>query len=392
MSAEETELSFVRCARCRSLVPAIATRCRMCGYVFAEAGKNPTNENTADDQSRVRQRTVSVEADDIPATSAEKPVEQSAPAREPVAGRQAGVRESWSIENDQENEEGQGRDMSLVRKAWEASQPPVQQETEYGGTREVREADDEWDDGADEEFDSDEGGEEDEQGDNSMSSAGPSVEGIGEDTPSRKRRRRRRRKRKGQSPMQVNQGHASQGQAPTQFGNQEQLAPRTQQPLQTHQPVNRISEPRRETMSSQPQATHHVHQPVQTQQSAPAQHSRQPNAENAQLVGWFVDFSRRGNGVAHEIRAGQFFVARTRLRPTDLVLEHDSVSVPQCLIQANDGRGLIVQDLMSERGTFVRRNGENSYVQCFEPVVVTHGDWVRFGSYELLVCTIPTKS
>ena len=31
MATDSTELTFVRCPSCRSLVPAVSTRCRMCG-------------------------------------------------------------------------------------------------------------------------------------------------------------------------------------------------------------------------------------------------------------------------------------------------------------------------------------------------------------------------
>ena len=31
MAIDSTELTFVRCPSCRSLVPAVSTRCRMCG-------------------------------------------------------------------------------------------------------------------------------------------------------------------------------------------------------------------------------------------------------------------------------------------------------------------------------------------------------------------------
>src|SRR5690349_6204862 len=68
MTTEETELTFVRCPNCRSLIPAIATRCRMCGAQFE---KKPDGDAPAADpsagkgQSRVRQRTISATPDEV---------------------------------------------------------------------------------------------------------------------------------------------------------------------------------------------------------------------------------------------------------------------------------------------------------------------------------------
>jgi hypothetical protein len=53
------------------------------------------------------------------------------------------------------------------------------------------------------------------------------------------------------------------------------------------------------------------------------------------------------------------------------------------------GDGVKVLDLMSERGTYVKRRGTNAYVRHAEQVTLAHGDWVRFGSFEVLVCLIP---
>lgn len=42
MSTDSTELTFVRCPSCRSLVPAVSTRCRMCGSAIDAQGKEAT--------------------------------------------------------------------------------------------------------------------------------------------------------------------------------------------------------------------------------------------------------------------------------------------------------------------------------------------------------------
>ena len=75
MTTEETELTFVRCPNCRSLIPAIATRCRMCGTQFDKKAEGATEGGAAapaaadsfggQKQSRVRQRTISATPDEV---------------------------------------------------------------------------------------------------------------------------------------------------------------------------------------------------------------------------------------------------------------------------------------------------------------------------------------
>lgn len=57
MSTDSTELTFVRCSSCRSLVPAVSTRCRMCGASLDAASDESAEQD--DKSSRVRQRTMS---------------------------------------------------------------------------------------------------------------------------------------------------------------------------------------------------------------------------------------------------------------------------------------------------------------------------------------------
>ena len=57
MSADSTELTFVRCPSCRSLVPAVSTRCRMCGATIDAQGKETPPEESAAPR-RARQHTI----------------------------------------------------------------------------------------------------------------------------------------------------------------------------------------------------------------------------------------------------------------------------------------------------------------------------------------------
>ena len=48
-----------------------------------------------------------------------------------------------------------------------------------------------------------------------------------------------------------------------------------------------------------------------------------------------------------------------------------------------------MQDLLSERGVFVRRKGADTYQKEEGIVEIENGDWLRFGDVEYLVSLIP---
>ena len=79
----------------------------------------------------------------------------------------------------------------------------------------------------------------------------------------------------------------------------------------------------------------------------------------------------------------------TSIRSTDLILEDQSISTPHALMSITEN-GLQLQDLMSERGTFVRCQGQAQYTREEGVVELQHGDWVRFGDVEFLITVVPT--
>lgn len=81
MATDSTELTFVRCPSCRSLVPAVSTRCRMCGATLDAAAK--AEESEASQPRRVRQRTMSQPNSEL--SSAAQNVRVEVPAEQPGA-------------------------------------------------------------------------------------------------------------------------------------------------------------------------------------------------------------------------------------------------------------------------------------------------------------------
>jgi hypothetical protein len=117
--------------------------------------------------------------------------------------------------------------------------------------------------------------------------------------------------------------------------------------------------------------------------SGPRLHKMKPG----RLFGWLVSFESP-DGRAIELRSGRFFVTGTSIRGSDLILEDQSISTPHALMSITE-KGFLLQDLMSERGTFVRSKGEAQYRREEGIIDVQHGDWIRFGDVEFLVTIVP---
>ena len=58
------------------------------------------------------------------------------------------------------------------------------------------------------------------------------------------------------------------------------------------------------------------------------------------------------------------------------------------MVNVNAEHGLRIQDLMSDRGVLRRSRDADSYQREEEVVEGEHGDWIRIGDVEFLVCLI----
>ncbi len=114
-----------------------------------------------------------------------------------------------------------------------------------------------------------------------------------------------------------------------------------------------------------------------------------PTTISKQLLGWLVSFKKDESGNAVELREGRFFITSSRVRDTDMVIPDAAISIPHCLLKVNAGSGVQIQDLMSENGTFIKLVGQREFEKVTVPTNINHGDWVRFGEYDVLVCLVP---
>ncbi len=404
MTAEEAELTFIRCPSCRSLIPAIATRCRMCGHQFEKGGSatnapaagGASSDETQPAKSRVRQRTASTSPSEVEALRAQQASMGALDEPDPVLSKSPSWQQFVSDQSPLEDEEIDAENTNdLDSGSSDAA------ETSSGQSS--------WDDhdeaGDDDDFEGE--GEAEGEGDAFGSSAEGGRQG--------KRRRRRRRKRKGNGLLQgeagsstpasgdksesettfsspgkagasdwnLSEGHGFQSPSfPTEAPLEQSWEPEgKEEPVVSVKPVaSAESSAKRESMKRDEQAW--------TGSSLVAE---QRVSGDGMLIGWLVSFREDNKGRAVEIRSGRCFIGRGQLRNTDVVFSHESISTPHGMLVASEGEGFSFQDLMSERGTYVLRSGGkgNDWSQVLNSTVLNHGDRVRFGDYEVVVVLLP---
>lgn len=114
----------------------------------------------------------------------------------------------------------------------------------------------------------------------------------------------------------------------------------------------------------------------------------QPTKKQGRLVGWFVHYSESGYPEPVELYSGKYLITGSKLREGDMVIADPSLSSPHAMIHASQSQ-FFVLDMMSDNGTAVRRVGDSDYVMVEQKTELNHGDRIRFGEYELVICLIP---
>jgi len=398
----------------------------MCGHYFEAEGSDAMGDSDPmKKKSRVRQRTISVEREDTGDFSESHAREEvSSRSEEPADSREVkrhheppaprfDETDLWpdeDVEHDKDlepeffDEPEAAEEVYAVESAPAmddesaldlSERPPVlnAQAPVYGGERKAEpfQPEDKWRSAGpaapafdevvpeDEDEEDDYIAEEDDEAVDIADSPGAAL--AGEIRPPTKKKRRRRRKRR----------HPGLADASPALSHDERIIEVS--PAQEKQPE--VFEPKREEyMATHESAVNESafgrgsDSRAQAGSGSMEEASTSPQEEGI-LLGWLVNFDQDSRGIAAEIRAGKFFIGRQRLRKSDMVIPDSAISTPHCLVAASRGEGLKVQDLMSEHGTFIKRKGKESFVQVRDAVSVEHGDAIRFGGYEVLVCLVP---
>lgn len=406
MATDSTELTFVRCPSCRSLVPAVSTRCRMCGATLDNGADTSGQEKESGSQKsgRVRQRTISQPKNELTQAAGrirdEEGVENvpaSVPTPDPVA--RAATEAVLAAAADLEPSVQSKPAPVVPPPAATVAAPPVAEKIDEefdplsGYVEEVALDDDALDD-----F-----GDDDDLMDDLL------------DEPS-------------EIPMKAKEPSAPIKAAPTpepQFETPRVEPPKVEAPKPP--PINgRAADPRSQQAATESQPRVRVEsgsrsgglsfspkpkweEPVkEAKDNSPAADNRRRDETNAlpavsggrpaqsppkvggagagRLAGWLVSFATP-TGVSTELREGKFFVSRTQLKPSDYVIDDPSVSTPHAMVSVGSGT-LQVQDLLSEKGIMVRRRGQGNFQKAQDSVELGHGDAIRFGEVEYLICLI----
>jgi len=349
MVVKEQDLAFVRCPSCNSLIPSTAKRCRMCGYVLSENEASRSGTETLKPRSRVKQRTVSLSpekvselkkglggSDESP-TPADKSELIANTLMESVEDKVVGIS---GTEETARQPLAAAMEEFVVEKKSQHLMPDASRGREVD-RRGRSEGGDLW-------------------------SSIRNDQDIAQDT--------------------TKEPHIVSEDEPEPVDTADEVsAPIMSAGEEDTNRFNNVAE-RDASMSREIESqVDNARGPLSTLVGEGAQVSKDAGT----LVGWLVNFEDDPRGRSMEVRSGKFMISNQRLRDSDIRLAHKSVSTPHCLLVAAPGSGLIVLDLMSECGTFVKRTTETNFKRYHEAVTLASGDVLRLGDYALTVVLLP---
>lgn len=413
MASESSELTFVRCPSCRSLVPASASRCRICNNPLEASGAASGGDAAKASGGRVRQRTISAQSDELLAAP-----EESAPVLDddPIAAQAPGEEVdplSAFLEELDEGPQSPAPTPAVAAPEPASAAPsdevdpldlfadfdgdPLEEASVQPASQPIAEThanNDQLDhlaDLLDEEL-----------------IAEPAPEVVPPPAPPKREpppvaaapvEKREVEQPRRDPPRQQQQQQQAKG------GGQNQKHDRGHSDNRGHREGKHHEggreggrqEKRHDDHRKGGQQNQHQHGGKQAERHD-RPHERAQNQGGpkmgkmrpGRLFGWLVSFESP-DGRAIELREGKFFVTGTSIRGTDLVVEDPSISTPHALMSVSSEGGLLIQDLMSDRGVFVRSGDRGQYQREDGIVHVNHGDWIRFGDVEFLVTIVPSS-
>ena len=437
MSIDSTKLTFVRCPSCKSLVPAISSRCRMCGAALA-APEEKEPEDDGKKSGRVRQRTMSQPqselkeaADQLRQTSSEEPppaprgtngrgqnAAADEPGQEPQPMEQEDAEENFddplSAYIEEVEEEAQAEAEAEPEPEPEAPEqtPPPRPEkaaaAPSGGrlsfaARAVADIPPLLDDSVEEEVEI----LEEHEPEPKPVFEPPAKPQAAEPPPAPEKPAPRVVVESG--GRRFNKGGLSFGKSAEARGRDggparaaEARAPEPKPEPRPAEPKPAAAAPALEAKSppAAEEFEEYEEENADLGSDAPQEEARpapQPRISDVQprqdkgapgrLLGWLVSYADP-DGSAIELREGKFFVTASSLKGRDLVINDKSVSTPHALVTVSAASGVQLQDLMSDRGVFARKRGRDTYQREESTIRAEHGDWVRFGDVEFLVTLI----
>lgn len=379
MGTDTTELTFVRCPECRSLVPATSVRCRMCGSGLVADAKKDT-ETASAQTTRVRQNTTITPSSEIMDQISQVRSEETAPITPVVSSPVINNVEAANpldefLSEDEIEEKHEPIKTNVAEKIYPQDFKDDENDDED-------DEDDDFDDFDDlEELDDIEEVEPQEVV-QPVKVQDVKVQEVKPPVPVETQKPR--------VVVEQGKGKFSKGLsfgAPKRF---DAPAKPIQEPNTTtqHAPQNIQQKPFVDNKKFEKSpAFENSKKDVIQPKPKPITDTTKKVEQTGRLYGWMVTYNDP-KGSSMELREGRFFVTNSELRPTDLVLNNPTISVPHAMFHISTDSGISIQDLKSDKGVFVKDNTSGTYVRYYDSVVLKHGDWVKFGDLEFLICVI----
>jgi hypothetical protein len=98
------------------------------------------------------------------------------------------------------------------------------------------------------------------------------------------------------------------------------------------------------------------------------------------LIGWLISYAMDDKGASYELRSGRYLLTSQDTEDErTIMVEEESISAPHLAMSASPKHVLVVQDIFSDHGTFVRRADATQEIPVTGPTEINHGDWLRIG-------------
>ena len=397
MSTDNTELTFVRCPACGSLVPAVSTRCKMCGASLDFDNEIEGSSAASSSSGRVRQKTSSI----LNGNSPEELLADDSNQGEEVDLREGETQEFdpnminqedafdplsayiEEVEVDGESNETTSPaeskdsdladffsdadaddDFSFLDEVEEVEAEEVAEEFSLSGSGEDEvsavdqeiDSDSDFDVEADESeeeveedlFAGDEGDEdsdfidnEDEEGEHEMAESPSDVDAIEEEL----------------FAVTVESGARKKGSdSKLSFSsNQDQPKSKAKKADKKKAKKEIKKEAKKETKKEAKKETKKENsikpasKKVRARKKTGMDSITNKEVLGGRLVGWLVSYDDE-SGDSIELREGKCFVTSEGKRNQDIVINDDSISAPHALLRVSPSEGVLVQDLMSDHG------------------------------------------
>ena len=77
------------------------------------------------------------------------------------------------------------------------------------------------------------------------------------------------------------------------------------------------------------------------------------------------------------------------MKQGDFIIEDSSISTPHAMVSILSNGEIVVQDLMSENGVFVKSEKNADYERKESSFKIKNGDFLKFGNVEYIVSIVP---